>query len=122
MFLPTDKVILVNECVNNHEIKAVIIETHINENFEATYITSHDWSKIRTENELLLITQGNWHLKRFVKEFYPGERVLWNKDGITRISVIKERIYNYKTSRILYKLDCGLISYASYLNRCEGGI
>ena len=122
MFFPLDKVAIVGEYINGHEVETSIVETHVNLKGGLTYITSNDWSRERTEKELSFIMGGGWHLKHFVKEFYPGDRVSWVDHGIRQIGIIEKKIYTYNTFRILYKLNCGLLFYASHLTKCEGGI
>ncbi len=122
MFYPLDRVAIVGEYINDHEVETNIVETHVNYKGGLTYITSNDWSRERTEKELSFIRHGNWHLKHFVKEFDPGDLVSWVDNGIRQLSMVEKKIYSFNTSRILYKLSCGLIFTASHLRKCEGGI
>jgi hypothetical protein len=117
MFFPLDIV----EIVGN-KIETRIVETHVNRTGGLTYITDNNWSRERTEKELSFIRSGGWHLKHFVKEFYPGDRVSWVDNRLRQTDIIEKKIYTFANSRILYKLSCGLVFTASHLRKCEGGI
>ena len=123
MFFPLDKVAIVGKYRNGHAVETTIVEVHVNRKGGITYVTSDDWSSEKTEKELSFICSGGWQLKRFVKEFDPGDIVFWtDDDGMRRTGIIEKRAYAYNTSRIFYKLDCGFVFHASALRLCKGGL
>lgn len=123
MFWPYDKVLIINHPDAYYKTNpTVITETHFNIDGTVTYKTAEDWRKERTVSELKLYQESSWCRKIFKKEFEPGDRVKWSSRHHSNISTITKKIYMYNTSRIYYRLDCGMICTASNLSECKGGI